>query len=214
MMRSGRLSTLFLASLSTSLAVPQLLAAVAATAVPSSSSSFTSSSSPSSYPTSPGADDAVDAYISIGSNVGDRVQAFRDALRHLRRLGEVRRTSFLYETAPMYVTDQATFLNAACLLRTSLSPELLLRELKAIEAAVVRKQSFRNGPRLIDVDIILYGNRTVCTEDLEVTRDEALPKDIQAKHPIITMSLPLVPLSSPLSSPNIGPRCSPPSESP
>ena len=96
------------------------------------------------------------------------MQAFRDALRHLRRLGEVRRTSFLYETAPMYVTDQATFLNAACLLRTSLSPERLLRELKAIEAAVGRQQSYRNGPRLIDVDIILYGNHTVHTADLEV----------------------------------------------
>ena len=110
----------------------------------------------------------VDTYIGLGSNVGDRVEAFREALQHLRRLGKVTCTSFLYETPPMYVTDQATFLNAACHLQTSLSPDQLLKELKNIETTIGRKQSFRNGPRLIDVDIILYGNHSIDTPHLQI----------------------------------------------
>ena len=110
----------------------------------------------------------VDTFIGLGSNVGDRVEAFREALQHLRRLGKVACTSFLYETPPMYVTDQATFLNAACHLQTSLSPEQLLIELKNIETIIGRKQSFRNGPRLIDVDIILYGNHSIDTPHLQI----------------------------------------------
>lgn len=73
-----------------------------------------------------------DTYIAIGSNVGDRVEAFRDALTQLRLLGDVTRTSFLYQTPPMYVTDQEKFLNAACHLRTSLNPDELLVALKSI----------------------------------------------------------------------------------
>ena len=73
-----------------------------------------------------------DTYIAIGSNVGDRVEAFNDAIMQLRLLGEVKSTSFLYQTPPMYVTDQEKFLNAACHLRTSLEPEELLKALQAI----------------------------------------------------------------------------------
>jgi 2-amino-4-hydroxy-6-hydroxymethyldihydropteridine diphosphokinase len=73
-----------------------------------------------------------DTYIAIGSNVGDRVEAFRDALTQLRLIGDVTRTSFLYQTPPMYVTDQEKFLNAACHLRTSLNPDQLLAALKSI----------------------------------------------------------------------------------
>ena len=65
-------------------------------------------------------------------------------------------TSFLYETKPMYVMDQPSFLNAAVELETELEPMELLRELKKIEEKVGREESFRNGPRLIDLDILLY----------------------------------------------------------
>ena len=130
-----------------------------------SSSSFTTQTSRYTKETSPV---VVDTYIGLGSNVGDRVEAFREALQHLRRLGKVVCTSFLYETPPMYVTDQATFLNAACHLQTSLSPDQLLSELKHIETVIGRKQSFRNGPRLIDVDIILYGNHSIDTPHLQI----------------------------------------------
>jgi hypothetical protein len=73
-----------------------------------------------------------DTYIAIGSNIGDRAEAFRDAITQLRLIGDVKCTSFLYETPPMYVTDQAKFLNAACHLQTSLKPDELLTALKSI----------------------------------------------------------------------------------
>ena len=73
-----------------------------------------------------------DAYIAIGSNVGDRVEAFKEAITQLRLIGNVKSTSFLYETPPMYVTDQEKFLNAACHLQTSLQPDELLTALKSI----------------------------------------------------------------------------------
>ena len=73
-----------------------------------------------------------DTYIAIGSNVGDRVEAFKEAISQLRLLGNVTATSFLYETPPMYVTDQEKFLNAACHLQTSLQPDELLKALKAV----------------------------------------------------------------------------------
>ena len=150
------------------------VAASASTSIPSSSSSTTThghrrdGTCTEVNSLSSSAAVVVDTYIGLGSNVGDRVEAFREALQHLRRLGKVACTSFLYETPPMYVTDQATFLNAACHLQTSLSPEQLLMELKNIETIIGRKQSFRNGPRLIDVDIILYGNHSIDTPHLQI----------------------------------------------
>jgi 7,8-dihydro-6-hydroxymethylpterin-pyrophosphokinase (HPPK) len=80
----------------------------------------------------------IETYIAIGSNVGDRVGAFKDAIAQLRLLGEVKSTSFLYETPPMYVTDQEKFLNAACHLRTSLRPEQLLSALQSIGKFILR----------------------------------------------------------------------------
>jgi 2-amino-4-hydroxy-6-hydroxymethyldihydropteridine diphosphokinase len=88
----------------------------------------------------------IETYIAIGSNVGDRVGAFKDAIAQLRLLGEVKSTSFLYETPPMYVTDQEKFLNAACHLRTSLRPEQLLSALQSIGMFMWR--------RLFSVDLI------------------------------------------------------------
>ena len=80
----------------------------------------------------------IETYIAIGSNVGDRVGAFKDAIAQLRLLGEVKCTSFLYETPPMYVTDQEKFLNAACHLRTSLRPDQLLTALQSIGNYILR----------------------------------------------------------------------------
>jgi len=107
-------------------------------------------------------------FIALGSNIGDRSAALIDALQRLRSLGDVVSTSFLYETQPMYVTDQPSFLNAACLLRTSLPPLQLLKELKSVEDIVGRRKTFRNGPRVIDLDIIMYGNQTINAPDLIV----------------------------------------------
>ena len=73
------------------------------------------------------------AFVAIGSNVGPRTTHFIDALRELRMIGDVVNHSFLYETMPMYVTDQPSFLNAAVELMTHLGPGPLLHALKKIE---------------------------------------------------------------------------------
>ena len=103
------------------------------------------------------------AYIALGSNLGDRAAHATSALRELRtRCGEVTRVSQLYVTAPQHVIEQPDFLNAACELRTALSPAALLVALKGIERDLGRSSGgVRYGPRVIDLDLLLYGDRVV-----------------------------------------------------
>ncbi|KAJ3862601.1 Dihydropteroate synthase [Lentinula novae-zelandiae] len=111
------------------------------------------------------------AAIALGSNVGDSIQNIELALRLLENpllvVGDrstisqnafvyIVNTSFLYESAPMYVTDQPSFINCACMIETNIPPVNLLQLVKKIEEIVGRKPSFRNGPRAIDLDIVLY----------------------------------------------------------
>mmetsp|Transcript_13564 Transcript_13564/g.14745 ORF Transcript_13564/g.14745 Transcript_13564/m.14745 type:complete len:257 (+) Transcript_13564:12-782(+) len=109
-----------------------------------------------------------DAYIALGCNIGDKVQSLHTAFTKLNTIGTVKKTAYLYRSKPMYHTNQPAFLNTACLLRTSLSPEELLHELKKIEKEIGRQETFRNGPRAIDLDIILYDNERVQLENLEI----------------------------------------------
>jgi 2-amino-4-hydroxy-6-hydroxymethyldihydropteridine diphosphokinase len=108
----------------------------------------------------------IKVVIAIGSNVGNRVLAINEAINKVKLLGDFQCTSFLYETAPMYHLDQTTFLNAACLLETKLGPFELLSALKSIEQTIGRNKTFVNGPRLIDLDIITYGNTVIKSNDL------------------------------------------------
>ncbi|KAG0299308.1 trifunctional dihydropteroate synthetase, partial [Dissophora globulifera] len=98
-------------------------------------------------------------YLALGSNLGDSAANLKNALRLLEQGDHVRvvDTSFMYETPPMYVTDQPTFLNAACKVNTDLAPLDLLKKIKEIEAEMGRDFGvIRNGPRPIDIDILLY----------------------------------------------------------
>ncbi|KAJ2880033.1 trifunctional dihydropteroate synthetase, partial [Coemansia asiatica] len=110
------------------------------------------------------------AYIALGTNVGDRLANLHCALDHLRTdlpKSHLVETSFLYETAPMYVTDQPAFLNGACLVKTELEPIQLLDALQAIEAKMGRDYTmYRNGPRVIDLDILFYDELVMKTERL------------------------------------------------
>ena len=113
-------------------------------------------------------DGLQDVYIALGSNIGNRIMALDEALKELRNIGTLKCTSFLYETPPMYLNDQPSFLNAACHLVTNLSPNDLLIKLKYIEDKIGRIKTVRNGPRLIDLDIILYGNNEIKKPDLQI----------------------------------------------
>ncbi|KAI9365181.1 Dihydropteroate synthase-like protein [Pilaira anomala] len=99
------------------------------------------------------------AYIAFGSNLGDRVDNINRAFTLLESNAcVILDTSFLYETPPMYYTEQPAFLNGVCKIATHLSPHALLDTLKEIEANLGRLPSFRNGPRPIDLDILFYND--------------------------------------------------------
>ena len=96
--------------------------------------------------------------LALGSNVGDRHANLQAALDALARTIKVHATSAIYETAPMYVTDQPAFYNSALTASTDLSPRELLKTLKAAEAEIGRYPEKRYGPREIDIDLITFGS--------------------------------------------------------
>lgn len=112
--------------------------------------------------------DTRDVFIALGSNVGDREANLEDAIERISGVVDVTKRSRLYQSAPMYVTDQPAFLNMALKGRTALSAEELLKALKDLEAEIGRRPTFRNGPRVIDLDILYFGDQRIDTETLSV----------------------------------------------
>ncbi len=110
------------------------------------------------------------AWIGMGANVGDRLGNFRTALAELASLDATRvvRVSSIYDTTPWGVADQRRFLNAVVELSTGLSPESLLRALNEVEQRCGRVRHERWGPRTLDLDILLYDDRVVETDDLVI----------------------------------------------
>lgn len=110
--------------------------------------------------------------IALGSNVGDRLHNFNEALRQMKRSGiNVTRHGCLYETAPAYVTEQPQFLNSAVRAFTKLGPHELLGALKKIEKDMGRTKGIRYGPRPIDMDILFYGNLRVNSDVLTIPHE-------------------------------------------
>lgn len=115
------------------------------------------------------------AYLSMGSNLGDRVETLRGAVAELRATPEVRvrAASSLYETTPVGYREQPDFLNAAVRVETSLEPEALLDRCLGIEERFGRRREVRWGPRTLDLDIILYGDLSIATERLVIPHPRA-----------------------------------------
>lgn len=105
------------------------------------------------------------AVLALGANLGDRARYIEAAVSSLDAHPSIRvvDTSFLYETAPMYYIDQPRFLNGACKISTSLSPHALLDVCQQIERDLGRTKEHvpRNGPRVVDIDIVLYDDEQV-----------------------------------------------------
>jgi 2-amino-4-hydroxy-6-hydroxymethyldihydropteridine diphosphokinase len=95
-------------------------------------------------------------WLGLGANLGDRAANLRAALGALAEIGTVEAVSSTYETEPFGLSEQPRFLNAVCLFRTERGPLALLDQLKAIEWRLGRRPTVRNGPRPIDLDILLY----------------------------------------------------------
>ena len=108
-------------------------------------------------------------YLSLGSNVGDREGRLRGAIRALPAAGvRVQRVSSIYETQPVDYEQQAWFLNCVVEGETRLPPLPLLHQLRGIESAMGSRKPFPKGPRLIDLDILLYGDEIVDTPELVI----------------------------------------------
>lgn len=130
----------------------------------------------------------VTVHLGLGGNLGERMAALTEALALLESVDGMRRIacSSIYETEPWGITDQPNFLNLVAAFETTLPPVDLLVACKSVEDRVGRTASYRWGPRLIDVDILLYGERVV---------DLSEP-DLQIPHPRITQrAFVLVPLA-------------------
>ena len=107
-------------------------------------------------------------YLGLGSNIGDRDANLSAALRALAAVVTIERISSVYDTAPMLYTDQPRFHNLVCQAATSLSPDALLHAVKEIERQLGRKSGPRYGPRVIDIDVLLYDRLIVNTAALTV----------------------------------------------
>lgn len=110
--------------------------------------------------------------IALGSNVGNRLSNFDEALQLMKSSGiQITRHACLYETAPAYVTDQPRFLNSAVRGFTKLGPHELLGAVKKIESEMGRTTGIRYGPRPIDLDILFYGKFKINSEILTVPHE-------------------------------------------
>ncbi len=107
-------------------------------------------------------------FLALGSNQGERLANLRRAVRLLERCALVEELSSVYETVPAYVHDQPRFLNMALRAATQQPPRALLSCLKDIEREIGRVPGRRYGPRLIDLDILLYGDLVLDEPDLEI----------------------------------------------
>ncbi|MGB9824124.1 MAG: 2-amino-4-hydroxy-6-hydroxymethyldihydropteridine diphosphokinase [Candidatus Hydrothermia bacterium] len=107
-------------------------------------------------------------YLSLGSNLGEREQNLNRAINELYKLGKVLAISHFFETKPYGYHNQPDFLNCAVALETSLSPELLLEELKGIEKELGRENKGRWRERIIDIDIIFYDHIVYKSETLVI----------------------------------------------
>jgi 2-amino-4-hydroxy-6-hydroxymethyldihydropteridine diphosphokinase len=107
-------------------------------------------------------------YLSIGSNMGNRLAMLQQAVTHTSALGRVVAISPVYETAAWGLEDQPDFLNIAICLHTTLAPMLLLQSLQDIEKHLHRTRLVHWGPRTIDIDILLYNTDMIETPMLNV----------------------------------------------
>ena len=107
-------------------------------------------------------------YLSLGSNLGEREANLRDATAKLGELGNVQAVSSFYETEPVGLTAQPWFLNCAVKLDTEKMPRQLISAILNLEQEMGRQRKQKNGPRIIDIDILLFGTSVIETVGLTV----------------------------------------------
>ena len=114
-----------------------------------------------------------EVYLSFGSNVGDRGANIKSALKYLNDLGvKKKKLSSLYETEPWGNTNQSAFLNIAGIFETAFSPLELMNKILSIENLMGRRREKKWEPRIIDIDILFYGNEIVNANGLIIPHPE------------------------------------------
>lgn len=123
-------------------------------------------------------------FLSLGSNLGDRLEQLQTALDHLQQAGiQVEKVSAVYESEPVGYTDQPMFLNMAVQVQTNFLPLDLLTQTQKIEKEMGRKRDIPWGPRTIDIDLLLYDDMVMKLEDHEIIDDIRII--LQIPHPYL-----------------------------
>jgi 2-amino-4-hydroxy-6-hydroxymethyldihydropteridine diphosphokinase len=107
-------------------------------------------------------------YLSLGSNLGDRAANLQTAIEKLAALGKAVAVSSFYETEPVELTAQPWFLNCAVKLDTEKMPRQLIAGILALEQGMGRQRKQKKGPRIIDIDILLFGSSVIEIPSLTV----------------------------------------------
>ena len=123
------------------------------------------------------------AYLGIGTNIGDKLQNLQDAISalNLLPLTKVIDCSNVYETDPVGFANQDDFLNIVVEVETELNSDNLLGAALGIEAGLGRVRTIKNGPRIIDIDLLLYGNEVKNTETLILPHPRMMERDFVLK---------------------------------
>jgi 2-amino-4-hydroxy-6-hydroxymethyldihydropteridine diphosphokinase len=116
------------------------------------------------------------ANIGIGSNIGDAAANVLRAIEELKQIGTILSQSSLYRTKPWGVKEQDDFCNAVVQVKTNLDPQALLTSVQQIEKAMGRTETYRWGPRIIDLDILTVDKETVREENLQIPHPHMLER--------------------------------------
>lgn len=123
------------------------------------------------------------AFIGIGTNLGDRISNINNAVEALKHLPltEFLAISNIYETEPWGLKEQPNFLNGVIKIDTALSPNALLGALLGIEAAMGRVREIKNGPRVLDLDLLIYENVNLTSDELNLPHPYIMEREFVLK---------------------------------
>ena len=120
---------------------------------------------------------STDIYLGLGGNLGDPPATFRKAIGQISDFAQIIGVSKLYRSKPYGFSDQPDFYNAATRISTNLEPLDLLARLQEIEQKLGKKVVRENGPRIIDLDLLLYGDKTLDLPELQLPHPGILQRD-------------------------------------
>jgi 2-amino-4-hydroxy-6-hydroxymethyldihydropteridine diphosphokinase len=120
-------------------------------------------------------------YIGIGTNIGDRGQNIENALSEIEKFASIKNKSSIHETKPVGLEDQGDFYNMVIEIKTDIPPIDLIIKLQEIEHKMGRVRSIKNGPRIMDLDILTYGDEVINEPNLIIPHPRMLERDFVMK---------------------------------